>query len=186
MDAYDGTMHFYVADPSDPIIRAYAGVFPTLFTPLDRAARGPGAHLRVPEELFNVQTRDLRPLPRDGPGAVLPGRRPVDGARAAQTSEQTLPTEAYYVVMRMPGEPEPEFLLLQPMVPAGPPEHDRVGRRAQRRRELRGHVRSTASRPTRPSSGPTQIEARIDQDARDQPAGARSGARPAARSSAAT
>ena len=34
MDAYDGTMHFYVADPDDPIIRAYQGVFPTLFEPL--------------------------------------------------------------------------------------------------------------------------------------------------------
>ena len=35
IDAYDGTMHFYVSDPADPIIRAYAGVFPDLFEPLD-------------------------------------------------------------------------------------------------------------------------------------------------------
>ena len=37
-------------------------------------------HLRVPEELFNVQTRDVRPLPRDRPAALLPEQRPVDGA----------------------------------------------------------------------------------------------------------
>ena len=41
IDAYDGTMHFYVADPDDPIIRAYEGVFPTLFTPIDQMPAGP-------------------------------------------------------------------------------------------------------------------------------------------------
>ena len=45
MDAYDGTMHFYISDPADPIIRAYAGVFPDLFEPIDampeRPARPP-------------------------------------------------------------------------------------------------------------------------------------------------
>ncbi len=35
MDAYDGTMHFYLNDPNDPIIRAYAGVFPQLFEPIE-------------------------------------------------------------------------------------------------------------------------------------------------------
>ena len=41
IDAYDGTMHFFVADPNDPIIRAYEGVFPTLFTPFDQMPAGP-------------------------------------------------------------------------------------------------------------------------------------------------
>jgi uncharacterized membrane protein (UPF0182 family) len=59
MDAYDGTMQFYVADPSDPIIRAYQGVFPTLFKPLEDVPDGLRAHVRYPEELFNVQTRVL-------------------------------------------------------------------------------------------------------------------------------
>ena len=34
MDAYTGTMTFYVADPDDPLIRAWQGVFPTLFRPI--------------------------------------------------------------------------------------------------------------------------------------------------------
>ena len=57
MDAYDGTMHFYVADPTEPIIRAWEGIFPSLFEPLDQMPAELQAHLRVPEELFNVQTR---------------------------------------------------------------------------------------------------------------------------------
>ena len=79
-----------------------------------------GDHLRVPEELFNVQTRMF-------------GRYHVTNAQqffrsddlwtvpTGQTSEQTLPSEAYYVVMRMPGESGVEFLLLQPMVPTNRP-----------------------------------------------------------------
>ena len=117
MDAYDGTMTFYAADPNDPILRAYMGIFPGLFQPLSevpaelRAApagarrscstsrRGSFAtyHVTQPETFY--QRTDLWTVP------------------TGEGSEQSLPTEAYYVVMRMPGEPETEFLLLQPMVP---------------------------------------------------------------------
>ena len=34
VDAYDGTMHFYVADPTEPLIRAWQGIFPSLFEPM--------------------------------------------------------------------------------------------------------------------------------------------------------
>ena len=50
-------MTFYVADPADPIIRAWQGVFPTLFQPMSEMPADLRPHLRVPEELFNVQTR---------------------------------------------------------------------------------------------------------------------------------
>ena len=49
-------MHFYVADPDDPIIRDYEGVFPGLFEPMSAMPADLQAHLRVPEDLFNVQT----------------------------------------------------------------------------------------------------------------------------------
>src|SRR5439155_26391820 len=48
-DAYDGTMTFYAMDPNDPILRAYEGIFPTLFTPADRMPADLREHLRVPE-----------------------------------------------------------------------------------------------------------------------------------------
>ena len=38
VDAYDGTMRFYVADPTDPILRTYQRIFPSLFQPLDEHA----------------------------------------------------------------------------------------------------------------------------------------------------
>ena len=39
VDAYDGTIHFYVVDPSDPIIRTYRKAFPDLFDKVDDARR---------------------------------------------------------------------------------------------------------------------------------------------------
>jgi len=162
VDAYDGTMHFYVADPADPIIRAYQGVFQTLFTAMDQMPADLGDHLRVPEELFNVQTRVF-------------GRYHVTNAQqffrnddlwtvpTGQSSEQTLPSEAYYVVMRMPGESAAEFLLLQPMVPTNRP--NMIAWVAARMDAPNyGATRVYRFPADTTVFGPAQIEARIDQD----------------------
>ena len=79
MDAYDGTMHFYVADPSDPIIRAWQGVFPALFEPMSAMPAELAAHLRVPEELFNVQTRMYGQYHVTQHADVLQQHGPLDG-----------------------------------------------------------------------------------------------------------
>jgi hypothetical protein len=163
MDAYDGTTTFYVADPTDPLIRAYQGIYPTLFRPLDTMPAQLQGHLRTPEEQFNVQARvfaryhvtntqsfynkdDLWTIPTNPPGAT-----------------QQLPPEAYYVIMRMPGEPETEYLLLQPMVPAQRP--NMIAWVAVRNApQDRGQVRVYQLPRDTSIYGPTQIEARIDQD----------------------
>jgi uncharacterized membrane protein (UPF0182 family) len=162
VDAYDGTMHFYVADPSDPLIRAWQGVFPTVFRPMSELPADLASHIRVPEEQFNVQTRmygryhvtnPLTFFQNDDLWAVPTG----------QASEQSLPSEAYYVVMRMPGEPEAEFLLLQPMVPTNRP--NMIAWVAARNDVPDyGDVRVYRFPVDTTVFGPAQIEARIDQD----------------------
>ncbi len=56
VDAYDGSVTFYVVDESDPIIRAWQGAFGDLFKPMSEMPRGLAEHLRYPEDLFRVQT----------------------------------------------------------------------------------------------------------------------------------
>ena len=56
VDAYDGTVTFYVVDPTDPLIRAYQKAFPELFTDESQMTETLRAHLRYPEDLFRVQT----------------------------------------------------------------------------------------------------------------------------------
>lgn len=163
MDAYDGTMRFYIARPDDPLVRAYDGIFPGLFQPMDAFPEDLRPHLRVPEELFNVQTRVF-------------GRYHVTNAEQffrnddqwtvpqGQTSEQSLPFEAYYVIMRMPGESEAEFLLLQPMVPVRRPNMI-AWVAARMDGENYGATRVYRFPADTTVFGPAQIEARIDQDA---------------------
>jgi uncharacterized membrane protein (UPF0182 family) len=162
MDAYDGTMDFYIADDKDPLIRAYAGVFPSMFKPLSALPEDLRPHLRVPEEMFNVQTRvfgryhvrdPLRFFQSDDLWTVP----------EAKGSTQSLPSEAYYVIMRMPGEAEAEFLLLQPMVPLNRP--NMIAWVAARQDAPNyGATRVYRFPADTTIFGPAQIEARIVQD----------------------
>lgn len=56
VDAYDGSVRFYVVDPDDPIVQAWGGAFGDLLTPSDQMPDELAAHLRYPEDLFRVQT----------------------------------------------------------------------------------------------------------------------------------
>src|SRR5262245_9197681 len=56
VDAYNGTVTFYVVDNDDPIIRAYRKAFPELFKDASEMPRGLREHWRYPEDLFRAQT----------------------------------------------------------------------------------------------------------------------------------
>ncbi|HVA86713.1 MAG TPA: UPF0182 family protein [Candidatus Saccharimonadales bacterium] len=160
MNAYDGTMTFYAADPSDPILRAYEGVFPSLFKPLASMPADLRAHLRVPEDLFDIQTRMYATYHVTDPETFY---RKTDlwTVPTSSSSDQTLPSEAYYVEMRMPGEANAEFLLLQPMVPAQRP--NMIAWIAARNDAPNyGSVRVYRFPQDTSVRGPTQIEAQID------------------------
>jgi uncharacterized membrane protein (UPF0182 family) len=132
MDAYDGTMSFYIADPTDPIIQTWAGVFPSLFKPIAdmpvdlRGSDTVASHLRYPEDLFDAQTLVYEKYHVTDAGVFYQGNDLWQVARNNGTggSPQELGLEAYYVEMQTPGQTDlnsSEFLLLQPMVPSGRP-----------------------------------------------------------------
>jgi uncharacterized membrane protein (UPF0182 family) len=124
VDAYNGTVTFYLADPDEPIAGAYARIFPNLFEPIDAMPEELRAHLRYPEDLFVAQNQAFRlyHLPATDGGATTFYNQddrwaiPVD-----PTAGGDEPMEPYYVIMRIPGEDEAEFVLIQPMVPEGRP-----------------------------------------------------------------
>ncbi|MGU7772706.1 UPF0182 family membrane protein [Burkholderia sp. MR1-5-21] len=122
VDAYDGTVGFYVSDPSDPIVRTYARIFPGMFRPL--AAMPPDLlqHIRYPEDLFLIQANLYRAYHMDAP-EVFYNREDlwqfprelsdIDGGDAAGTK-----MAPYYTMMRLPGDAHAEFVLMLPMVPS--------------------------------------------------------------------
>jgi uncharacterized membrane protein (UPF0182 family) len=56
IDAYDGTVNFYVVDQTDPIIKTYRKAFPELFQDIDKMPPDLRAHMRYPEDIFSAQT----------------------------------------------------------------------------------------------------------------------------------
>lgn len=117
VDAYTGEVTLYIADPNDPILATWRGVFPDLFTPLAEMPTDLRAHLRHPIDLFHVQSQMLTTFHMDSP-ELLYNREDqwqIPSLRRGQTTE---PMEPYYTVMRLPGETEAEFILMLPYTPA--------------------------------------------------------------------
>ena len=106
VDAYDGTMTFYANDPNDPLMRAWQGVFPTLFQPMSRSRttcaptsasrRNCSTSRRRSTARYHVQN-PLTYYSQDDLWTVPTG----------QTTKQSLSTEAYYVIMRCPRRTRP-------------------------------------------------------------------------------
>jgi uncharacterized membrane protein (UPF0182 family) len=166
VDAYNGTVRFFLADPDEPIIAAYARIFPTLFEPMSAMPDELQAHLRYPEDLFVAQNQAFRlyHLPATDRGATTFYNQ--DDRWAIPTDQQAggdTPMEPYYVIMRIPGEDEAEFVLIQPMVPEGRP--NMIAWVAARMDPGVYGERIAFQFPTgTTTAGPVQVESRITSD----------------------
>ena len=136
VDAYDGTVTYYVVDDSDPIAAAYRKAFPELFSDGDDVPDELRAHFRYPEDLFRVQTNmwgryhledpddfynqnDAWNVAQD-PEAVengLTGAQPLDAQGRPIARPREARIDPYYLLMRLPDEEQTEFLILRPFVP---------------------------------------------------------------------
>lgn len=122
IDAYDGTVDFYVSDTADPILRTYRRIFPTLFKPLDAMPKDLQQHIRYPEDLFLIQAQLYRAYHMDAP-EVFYNREdlwqfPRELAGIDGANEPALPMMPYYMITRLPDAPRAEFVLMLPMVPS--------------------------------------------------------------------
>ncbi|MBI2865207.1 MAG: UPF0182 family protein [Chloroflexi bacterium] len=162
VDAYDGSVKFYVADPSDPVIRTYAAIFPALFSSLNDMPASLRGHLRYPEGLFNVQATMYRTYHMQDP-QVFYNREdlwsiPARGAAGGVTS-----LEPYYIIMKIPGETKAEFMLILPYTPSN---KDNMITWLAARSDGENYGKLLAYRFPKDKLvyGPNQIEARINQD----------------------
>jgi len=138
IDAYTGKMTFYVMDPSDPIIRTYEKAFPEMFTPASKMPSELRAHLRYPEDIFTVQATmygkyhivkaasfysaadawTLSPDPGSGsPSQALATTQTVNAQGQVVSTGQLVRMSPIYQVMRIPGETNQSFNLIDALVP---------------------------------------------------------------------
>jgi hypothetical protein len=116
VDAYDGTMTFYVADPSDPIIRVWERTFPVLFRPIADASADLLGHFRYPENLLQVQAAQYANYHVTDP-SVFYGKQDFWQVPPDPTVGPGVLMRPYYVLMRLPGETEERFVLILPFTP---------------------------------------------------------------------
>lgn len=136
VDSYDGTVTLYIVDDSDPLIRAYAKAFPSLFTSGDEVPADLAAHFRYPEDLFRVQTQMYGRYHLTDPQGFYtqenawevsadPNKAGLSGAATGtvdangnSVSTSANPMDPYYLLMRLPGDTDESFVLLRPFVPS--------------------------------------------------------------------
>jgi uncharacterized membrane protein (UPF0182 family) len=164
VDAYTGKMSLYIFDPSDPIIQAYERLFPKLFQPASAMPADLRRHARYPEALFSTQAEAYRSFHMHDPQVFYNKEDIWDVARNLfGQSGQPEAVQPTYVVATLPGEKEPEFLLILPFTPRG--KDNLIGWVAARcDGEHLGEMIFYQLPKQQLMYGPMQIESRIDQD----------------------
>lgn len=117
VDAYDGTMQFFVIDDQDPVLRTYQKIYPNLFIPNETIPEEVKTHFCYPLDLFKLQAQmyltyhveDSKVFYNKGDEWNFPIKKNKEG------KEEVL--EPYYAIMRLPKQTKEEFVLISPFTP---------------------------------------------------------------------
>ncbi len=162
VDAYHGSISFYISDPSDPLIQTYARIFPTLFQPLEAMPPDLRVHIRYPEGLLAIQARMYATYHMRDP-QVFYNKEDVWNI-PPRTGRRDVPMEPYYIIMKLPEEKTEEFILLIPFTPA---RKDNMSAWMAARSDPPHYGKLIVYNMPKQKLvfGPRQIEARLNQDA---------------------
>ncbi len=162
INAYDGRVRFYIADPKDPLIQAWSRAFPGVFRPLSAMPADLRAHIRYPEGYFEIQASKYAVFHMTDP-RVFYNREDLWRVARSNARGPGTPMPPYYTIMRLPGiSKTEEFILMVPFTPA-------------RKQNMIAWMAARCDAPnygqvvvfTFPKQklifGPQQIESRIDQ-----------------------
>jgi uncharacterized protein len=116
VDMYDGTVRFYVMDPEDPILAVYRKAFPGVFIGLDRLPADLKKHLRYPEDIFAIQADQYRTFHMTDP-QVFYNREDLWVAPQEGYAGEVHPMQPYYILAKLPGSNQLEYLLMTPFTP---------------------------------------------------------------------
>ncbi|MEA3253337.1 MAG: UPF0182 family protein [Chloroflexota bacterium] len=162
IDAYDGSVTFYVTDSEDALIQTYQAIFPELFVPVEQMPEALRAHIRYPLDMFDIQAAVYQSYHMQD-ARVFYNKEDLWAVPKEVYSGNEQPVVPYYITMRLRGEQEEEFLLMQPFTPVN--KNNTIGWLAARcDGENYGKVLAYLFPKERLVYGPSQIENRIQQD----------------------
>lgn len=161
INAYNGFADFYIADDTDPLIQVYSSIFPELFKPMDEAPAELLKHFRYPVGLFTLQSRVYSLYHMEDP-RVFYNKEDEWTVPMENYDGQQIPVEPYYTILQLPGEKEPEFVL---MLPFNPIRRDNMIAWMAARCDPGHYGERLVFRFPKEQTvlGPRQVEGRIDQ-----------------------
>jgi uncharacterized membrane protein (UPF0182 family) len=162
VDAYNGSVDFYVSDENDPVLNVYRDIFPDMFNPIEEMPGGLRQHVRYPIHYFKAQIEKYNEYHMTTP-QVFYNNEDLWTRPNEKYGGQSIKMEPYYVLTKLPGQEELQYLLISPLTP-------------NNRDNMIGWIAANSDYPNygevsvyqlpkeRLILGPAQIEARIDQD----------------------
>jgi len=116
INAYNGAVTFYLIDPGDAVANTYAAIFPALFRPIDEMPATLRQHLRYPFDLFQIQSSVYQTYHMTDP-RVFYNKEDLWTIPVETYADAERNLEPYYIIMRLPGEEQEEFVLMLPFTP---------------------------------------------------------------------
>jgi uncharacterized protein len=162
IDAYNGTMDYYIADDKDPIIKAYQKIFPGIMKKMSDMPADLKKHVRYPEKYFNWQASMLLRYHMTSPTVFYNNEDAWHIARQVyEKNEESM--QSYYLVTRLPDEKRDEFISILPFTPF---KKDNMIAFLTAKCDMPdyGELKLYQLPKDKLSYGPMQVESRIDQN----------------------
>ncbi|MGE5552420.1 MAG: UPF0182 family protein [Betaproteobacteria bacterium] len=162
IDAYSGETTYYLWDANEPIAATYARIFPGLFKPKSAMPVELLDHVRYPEDLYRLQAQ-VYTVYHMSDTNVFYNKEDVWAVPREVVAGDQVDVEPYYVQMRLIGGKRPEYVLMLPMTPAR--KNNLIAWLAAHcDRDDYGRLVVFKFPKQSLTYGPSQVEARIDQD----------------------
>ena len=162
IDAYHGTVTFYLIDQADPVAATLGRAYPELFRPLSEMPEDLRTRLRYPEGIFALQAAMYATYHMTNP-SVFYNKEDLWEVPTLDAEPQPRPMQPYYALMRLPGEQDTEFIQMLPFTPA---RKDNLASWLVARSDGAhyGRLRVFQFPKQKVVYGPRQVVARINQD----------------------
>ncbi len=118
VDAYDGSVTYYIADPNDPIIRAYSRMYPGLLQSMVAMDAELKPHLRYPKDIFEIQMSIYAKYHQANADTYYKQEDIWEFAREFR-GEKAIEVKPYYLTLNLIEKDREEFILMVPMRPKG-------------------------------------------------------------------
>ena len=163
VDAYNGTVDFYIVDDSDPIAQTFRKIYPKLFKPSDQIPDNMREHLRYPNALFKIQASVYTKYHMDEVKVFYQREDLWDIAHQIYGTEDTQMDPSYYIFNLPDTEEGAEFINMVPFTPKSKQNMTAI-MMARNDGQNYGQLIVYTMPKNKTVYGPMQIEAQIDQN----------------------